>query len=109
VGVALANGEEIQAKAIVSSLDPKRTYLKLLEKGALDAVDPDIHRYATNFKIRGSSGKLKSRWTGCRASQGCRRKPPGAPSISAATSTISSAPSTITNTAPGPSGPSSTS
>jgi phytoene dehydrogenase-like protein len=36
----------------------KRTYLKPLEKGALDAVDPDIHRYATNFKIRGSSGKL---------------------------------------------------
>ena len=58
VGVALANGEEIRAKAVVSSLDPKRTYLKLLEKGALDAVDPDIHRYATNFKIRGSSGKL---------------------------------------------------
>src|SRR5215475_2849567 len=31
---------------------------KLLEKSALDAVDPDIHRYAVNFKIRGSSGKL---------------------------------------------------
>jgi phytoene dehydrogenase-like protein len=57
-GVALADGEEIQAKVVVSSLDPKRTYLKLLEKQALDAVDPDIHRYATNFKIRGSSGKL---------------------------------------------------
>jgi phytoene dehydrogenase-like protein len=58
VGVALAGGEEIFAKAIVSNLDPKRTYLKLLEKTDLDAVDPDIHRYARNFKIRGSSGKL---------------------------------------------------
>jgi phytoene dehydrogenase-like protein len=58
VGVALASGEEIQAKVVVSNLDPKRTYLKLLEKSDLDAVDPDIHRYARNFKIRGSSGKL---------------------------------------------------
>jgi phytoene dehydrogenase-like protein len=58
VGVALANGEEIPAKAVVSGLDPKRTYLKLLEKSALDSVDPDIHRYAAKFKIRGSSGKL---------------------------------------------------
>jgi phytoene dehydrogenase-like protein len=58
VGVGLANGEEIRAKAVVSGLDPKRTYLKLLEKSALDAVDPDIHRYASKFKIRGSSGKL---------------------------------------------------
>ncbi len=58
IGVALADGEEIYAKAVISNLDPKRTYLKLLEKTDLDAVDPDIHRYARNFKIRGSSGKL---------------------------------------------------
>jgi phytoene dehydrogenase-like protein len=57
-GVALANGEEIAAKAVISGLDPKRTYLKLLEKSALDSVDPDIHRFAAKFKIRGSSGKL---------------------------------------------------
>jgi phytoene dehydrogenase-like protein len=57
-GVALSTGEEIRAKAVASNLDPKRTYLKLLEKADLDAVDPDIHRYATKFKIRGSSGKL---------------------------------------------------
>src|SRR4029434_2290991 len=37
---------------------PKRTYLKLVDKGDLDAIDPDIHRYAKNYKIRGSSGKL---------------------------------------------------
>jgi phytoene dehydrogenase-like protein len=58
VGVVLTSGEEIHAKAVISNLDPKRTYLKLLEKTDLDAVDPDIHRYARNFKIRGSSGKL---------------------------------------------------
>src|SRR6266404_5088141 len=58
IGTALAGGEEIYARSIVSNLDPKRTYLKLLEKTDLDAVDPDIHRYARNFKIRGSSGKL---------------------------------------------------
>ena len=38
--------------------DPKRTYLKLIERSDLDAIDPDIHTYAKNFKIRGSSGKL---------------------------------------------------
>jgi len=58
VGVALTTGEEIYAGAVVSNADPKRTYLKLIEKSDLDAVDPDLHAYARNFKIRGSSGKL---------------------------------------------------
>ena len=44
--------------SIVSNADPKRTYLKLIDKGDLDAIDPDIYRYAKNYKIRGSSGKL---------------------------------------------------
>ena len=57
-GVVLKNGEEIHARTVVSNLDPKRTYLKLIEKSDLDAIDPDIHSYAKNFKIRGSSGKL---------------------------------------------------
>jgi phytoene dehydrogenase-like protein len=46
------------ARAVISNADPKRTYLKLIEKSDLDAIDPDIHAYARNFKIRGSSGKL---------------------------------------------------
>jgi len=58
VGVALKSGEEIYARSIVSNADPKRTYLKLVDKGDLDSIDPDIHRYAKNYKIRGSSGKL---------------------------------------------------
>ncbi len=54
-GVALASGEEIQADIVISNLDPKRTFLKLMEERDLD---PEIVRRARNFKIRGSSGKL---------------------------------------------------
>jgi hypothetical protein len=49
VGVALKSGEEIYGRSIVSNADPKRTYLKLVDKGDLDAIDPDIHRYAKNY------------------------------------------------------------
>ncbi|HSA55225.1 MAG TPA: NAD(P)/FAD-dependent oxidoreductase [Gemmatimonadaceae bacterium] len=54
-GVVLANGEELAADVIVSSLDPKRTFLGLVEERELpaDFLD-DIRR----FKIRGSSGKV---------------------------------------------------
>jgi phytoene dehydrogenase-like protein len=54
-GVALANGDEYRADAVVSNLDPKRTFLKLLEPRDLD---PAFIAKAQNFKIRGSSGKL---------------------------------------------------
>lgn len=54
-GVALASGEEIHADIVISNLDPKRTFLKLMEERDLD---PEIVRRARNFKIRGSSGKL---------------------------------------------------
>jgi phytoene dehydrogenase-like protein len=54
-GVVLENGEEIQAHAVVSSADPRRTFLGLVGE---DHLDPDfvagIHRY----KYRGSSGKV---------------------------------------------------
>jgi len=36
IGVALASGEEIYARTVVSNLDPKRTYLKLLEKSDIN-------------------------------------------------------------------------
>jgi phytoene dehydrogenase-like protein len=54
-GVALESGEEIRARAVVSGLDPKRTFLQLVEPGQLpqDLVD-SIRRY----KIQGSSGKV---------------------------------------------------
>jgi phytoene dehydrogenase-like protein len=54
-GVALASGEEIGAKAIASSLDPRRTFLRLLDPTELpgDFV-ADLRRY----RYRGSSGKV---------------------------------------------------
>ncbi|MDE0875815.1 MAG: NAD(P)/FAD-dependent oxidoreductase [Porticoccaceae bacterium] len=54
-GVALANGDELYADIVVSNLDPKRTFLKIMDEGDLPA---DVVKKAKNFKIRGSSGKL---------------------------------------------------
>lgn len=54
-GVVLADGEEIRASTVVSNLDPKRTYLELMDPDVLpDGFRAGIER----FKIRGSSGKL---------------------------------------------------
>lgn len=55
VGVALANGDEVKANVVVSNLDPKRTFLKLMDPSDLDS---GLLAKARNFKIRGSSGKL---------------------------------------------------
>src|SRR5919198_1681937 len=54
-GVALESGEEIAATVVVSGLDPRRTFLGLVEPGNLpgDFIDR-IRRY----KFRGSSGKV---------------------------------------------------
>jgi phytoene dehydrogenase-like protein len=54
-GVALDNGDELHAPIIASSLDPKRTFLKLIDKNELPA---DFIRQIENYKIRGSSGKV---------------------------------------------------
>jgi phytoene dehydrogenase-like protein len=55
VGVALASGEEIEARAVVSSVDPHRTFLRLLEPKSLPAeFEEEVRRY----KLRGSSGKV---------------------------------------------------
>ena len=54
-GVALRNGTEIHADIVVSNLDPKRTFLDVMDKNDLPA---DVVTKAQNFKIRGSSGKL---------------------------------------------------
>ncbi|HWM53534.1 MAG TPA: NAD(P)/FAD-dependent oxidoreductase [Thermoplasmata archaeon] len=53
-GVELASGERIEAKVIASGADPKRTFLKFLERSDLPA---DFVRGIENFKIEGSSGK----------------------------------------------------
>ena len=54
-GVVLENGDEFHADVVVSNLDPKRTFLDIME--ARDLPE-DVVRKARNFKIRGSSGKL---------------------------------------------------
>jgi len=54
-GVVLDTGDELQAATVVSSLDPRRTFLQLLEARELPGeLVADIKR----FKFRGSSGKV---------------------------------------------------
>ena len=54
-GLALENGDEIYADKIVSNLDVKRTFLKVVEEKELPS---EFYTAVKNFKIRGSSGKL---------------------------------------------------
>lgn len=54
-GVVLENGDEITAPVVVSSLDPKQTFLKLVEAGELPA---DLVESARRFNVRGSSAKV---------------------------------------------------
>ena len=54
-GVVLADGEEIYADIISSSVDPRLTFTKLIEEGVLpSAFLEEVNRY----KFRGSSGKV---------------------------------------------------
>jgi phytoene dehydrogenase-like protein len=53
--VALDNGEEIEAPSIASNLDPKVTFLKLLEESVLD---PEFVAGIRRFRIEGTSAKI---------------------------------------------------
>jgi phytoene dehydrogenase-like protein len=54
-GVVLEGGDEIRASVVASSVDPRLTFLGLLEPGSLpDEFVVDINRY----KFRGSSAKV---------------------------------------------------
>jgi phytoene dehydrogenase-like protein len=54
-GAVLENGDEIRAKLVVSSADPRRTFMQLVGPEHL----PDEFAQAIrNFKFRGSSGKV---------------------------------------------------
>jgi phytoene dehydrogenase-like protein len=54
-GVALESGEEIAATTVVSGLDPRRTFLELVDPKLMpEEVVAGINR----FKFRGSSGKV---------------------------------------------------
>ncbi len=55
VGVVLENGDEIEAKTVLTSLDPRRSFLQLVDQKELPGEFlEDIGR----FKYRGSSGKV---------------------------------------------------
>ncbi len=54
-GVALENGDEINARLVVSAMDVKRTFLQCMDKSDLPE---EFYNRVRHFKIRGSSGKL---------------------------------------------------
>ncbi|HSA93404.1 MAG TPA: NAD(P)/FAD-dependent oxidoreductase [Terriglobales bacterium] len=54
-GVALENGDEFHADVVSSSVDPRLTFVKMIERGNLpDEFLEEVNRY----KFRGSSGKV---------------------------------------------------
>ena len=54
-GVVLQSGEQIEAAMVASNLDPKLTFLKLLDPADLD---PDFVSAIRNFRIEGTSCKI---------------------------------------------------
>jgi phytoene dehydrogenase-like protein len=54
-GVALESGEEIQAPIVASCLDPRRTFLQLVDEKQLPG---DLVEGIKRYKFRGSSGKV---------------------------------------------------
>lgn len=54
-GVVLADGEVIEAGAVVSALDPQRTFLSLLDPTLLD---PDDARRLRNYRAKGMASKV---------------------------------------------------
>jgi phytoene dehydrogenase-like protein len=55
IGVVLESGEEIDADVVMSSVDSRLTFIKLLEDGVLD---PSFKEEVMRYKYRGSSGKV---------------------------------------------------
>ena len=55
VGVVLDNGDEVRARVVVSNLDAKYTFTRILDRRDLPE---GIYEKARHFKIRGSSGKV---------------------------------------------------
>ncbi len=54
-GIVLESGEEIAADAVTSAVDPKRTFLKLVDPVHLD---PEFVLQVNRIRMRGSSGKV---------------------------------------------------
>jgi len=54
-GVVLVNGDEIQAEVVSSSVDPRQTFVNLMEAGQLPS---EFLEEVRRYKFRGSSGKV---------------------------------------------------
>ena len=54
-GVVLSNGEEIQARAVISNADPKRTFLKLMDPVLLS---PTFTKRLQNYRMNGTVAKI---------------------------------------------------
>jgi phytoene dehydrogenase-like protein len=54
-GVALANGEQLAAKAVISNADPRRTMLRLVDPTHLT---PDFVQKLQNFRMPGTVAKM---------------------------------------------------
>jgi phytoene dehydrogenase-like protein len=54
-GVALASGEQIPARAVVSSADPKTTFLRLVDPAQLD---PDDRKALSHYRQEGMASKV---------------------------------------------------
>jgi len=54
-GVVLANGDEVYAKVVSSSVDPRQTFINLMDNGHLP---PEFLEEVKRYKFRGSSGKV---------------------------------------------------
>jgi len=55
IGVVLKSGEEIRARTVVSGMDPRRTFLKLLPP---DSLPPEFVDAVERYRTRGSSAKV---------------------------------------------------
>src|SRR5262249_26599721 len=54
-GVALENGDELRAPIVISGLDPRLTFTKILDPKSLPS---DLIEGIRRYKFRGSSGKV---------------------------------------------------
>jgi phytoene dehydrogenase-like protein len=54
-GVALENGDQFEAKVVSSSVDPRRTFIGMMDTGLLPE---DFVEQVKRYKFRGSSGKV---------------------------------------------------
>ena len=54
-GVVLSNGEEIQARAVISNADPQRTFLKLMDPVLLS---PTFTKRLQNYRMNGTVAKI---------------------------------------------------